>query len=310
MYEQYTHYVPGDSAAMKRFAINLSTTYANMCDQVFVPSESVAAMLSERGVEAPVNVVPTGVHLDRFTQGSGSGFRQVMGIPENAFVIGHIGRLAAEKNLVFLAEALSAFLKSENGAHVLMAGIGSAVDTIRGIFDRQGVAGRLHMAGILEHPLLASAYRAMDVFAFASKSETQGLVLAEAMAAGVPVVALDAPGVREVVVDGHNGRLLYSADIDQYIAALQWTRSHARDKQLQQAAKETAELFSMAHSAEKALTHYAQLLDWTFTQRHEQYHAWQGVLRLIESEWSLLKGVTRAASAALKGEEAEDRSAQ
>jgi len=302
MYEQYTHYVPGDSKALKRFVINLSTSYGNICDQVFAPSESVDSVLRERGVEAPIDVIPTGVQLERFARGSGPGFRSAMEIPEDAFVVGHLGRLAPEKNLDFLGKALAAFLKSEKRAHFLVVGRGPSEKAIRDFFIGKGMADCLHVAGILEHPLLASAYRAMDVFAFASKSETQGMVLTEAMAAGVPVVALDAPGVREVVVDHRNGRLLHSGTIAEFSSALQWVASLAPEQmqQLKEGAKNTAEQFSIGRSADKALALYEYLRKREFVHRHAEYDVWTTVLRLIKTEWDVLKGLAEAAGAAFK----------
>jgi len=300
MYEQYTHYVPGDSETLKRFVIQLSTRYANLCNQVFAPSESVASELRRRGVVARIDVVPTGVYLKKFARGSGAGFRAAMDIPKNAFVVGHVGRLAPEKNLEFLAEAISGFLKTENRAHFLIVGRGPSETAILEIFSREGMADRLHTPGVLTHPLLASAYRAMDVFAFASKSETQGMVLTEAMAAGVPVVALDAPGVREVVVDHRNGRLLHSETIDEFLSALQWVAalSSERMRQLRQDAENTAEEFSMGRSADKALTLYKNLLDKGFFEQHKDYRAWTTILHKIKTEWDVIKGLAGAAGAA------------
>ena len=300
MYEQYTHYVPGDSETLKRFVIQLSTRYANLCNQVFAPSESVASLLRRRGVVARIDVVPTGVHLEEFDRGSGAGFRAAMDIPENAFVVGHVGRLAPEKNLGFLAQAISGFLKNEKRAHFLVIGSGPSENTIRKIFSREGMADRVHTLGILKHPLLASAYRAMDVFAFASKSETQGMVLTEAMAAGVPVVALDAPGVREVVVDHRNGRLLHSETIKEFSSALQWVAalSSERMQQLKQDAKNSAEKFSMGRSADKALTLYKNLLDKEFFERHKEYRDWTTILHEIKTEWDVIKNLAGAAGAA------------
>lgn len=97
LYEQYTHYVPADSPAMKRFAIDLATRYANLCDHVFAPSESIRKLLLKRGVTRPVTVVPTGVCPEHFAQGDGAGVRERMGIPASAFVVGHLGRLAPER---------------------------------------------------------------------------------------------------------------------------------------------------------------------------------------------------------------------
>jgi glycosyltransferase involved in cell wall biosynthesis len=309
LYEQYTHYVPGDSPVLRRFVIELGSRYANLCDQVFVPSESIAGLLRERGVKTPIAVVPTGVNAERFAQGDGPGFRRMLGIPDDAFVVGHLGRLAPEKNLVFLAEAIAAFLKTDPRAHFLLVGKGPSEVDIRTIFEREGLSACLHVAGILEPPQLANAYHAMDVFAFASRSETQGMVLTEAMAAGVPVVGLDAPGVREVVKDQHNGRLLHEESIEAFCAALQWIAELPTEKhrQLRRSAIETAEDFSMPHTAATALACYKALHMRALADRTAEDAQWERVLQLIEAEWVILKELAGAATAALGGSEAQER---
>nr|MBL0713235.1 glycosyltransferase [Desulfobacterales bacterium] len=125
--------------------------------------------------------------------------------------------------------------------------------------------------------------------------------LTEAMAAGVPVVALDAPGVREVVVDHRNGRLLHSETIEEFSSALQWVAalSSERMQQLKQAAENSAEEFSMGRSADKALALYKNLLDKEFLGRHKEYSAWTTILHKIKTEWDVIKGLAGAAGAAL-----------
>src|SRR5206468_11692260 len=111
--------VPGEAALLSRFAIDLTTSYANLCDAIIAPSESVAAILRQRGVLAPIEVIPTGVNVDHFAQGAGAAFRRELDIPAEAFVVGHVGRLAPEKNLPFLAQAVAAFLRRQPRAHFL-----------------------------------------------------------------------------------------------------------------------------------------------------------------------------------------------
>lgn len=301
LYERYTHYVPADSPALKRFVIELATRYANLSDQVFAPSESIERLLRERGVRAPIAVVPTGVSLEGFAKGDGPRFRTAMGIPADAFVIGYVGRLAPEKNLSFLAEAVAGFLEADARAHFLLAGKGPLETELRSIFFRHGVSGRLHVTGILRAEALADAYHAMDLFVFASKSETQGLVLAEAMAAGVPVVALDAPGARETIEDGCNGRLLCEETVEAFMHALQWAAGlpAAKMRELEQCARKTAETFSMPRSADKALSCYEALRGQAFLVRPETDEQWTRVMHLIKAEWDILEGMTRAAGAAL-----------
>jgi len=305
LYEEYTHYVPGDAPKLRRFIIEAAIRYANLSDQVFVPSESIMKLLRERGVATPITVVPTGVQAEHYAQGNGGRFRVAMGIPEDAFVVGHLGRLAPEKNLEFLAEAVAAFLKTTSRAHFLVIGTGPSEVAIREIFTREGLDARLHIAGVLEHEQLADALHAMNLFVFASKSETQGMVLTEAMAAGLPVIALDANGVREVVSDYRNGRLLYGESIKDIVSAMQWVAGlpaiHYRE--LERAAHETAEAFSMSHSADKALACYTNLRDTIPADRSEQEEHWHQLLDLIKVEWEILKGIGSATDAALGADE-------
>jgi len=207
-YELYGHYVAQDSALLKRLALSLSLGYCDMCDGVIAPSQSIAAFLADHHVKANIAVIPTGVVPAQFCNGDGLLIRKAQGIPELAAIVGHVGRLAPEKNLDYLSSALAVFLADHGDAHALIVGDGPSRAGMMQTLVAGGVAGRAHFTGVLRETKLADAYAAMDVFAFASFSETQGLVLIEAMMAGVPVVALDAPGVREVVIDGRNGRLL------------------------------------------------------------------------------------------------------
>lgn len=309
LYEQYTHYVPGDSPQLRQFVIELATLYANLCDQVFAPSESIAALLRERGVKAPIAIVPTGVRTERFAEGDGAGFRALTGIPRDAFVVGHLGRLAPEKNLEFLAEAVAAFLESDSRAHFLVVGKGPSQPVIRRIFERRGLGERLWLPGVLDHPRLADAYHAMDLFAFASKSETQGMVLTEAMAAGVPVIALDASGVREVVEDGRNGRLLHEETPDAFLNALTWAArmSPAQRGALGRAALETARAFSLPRTADKALACYEALRSKSHVDSGGQYERWEHLLDLIKAEWEIVKSVAAATGTAFEVIEAPKR---
>lgn len=301
-YEYYTHYVPMNSPALKRFVVELATRYANLCDLVFAPSESIAMLLAQRGVKTPIEVVPTGIRLERFCSGNGKRLRQALKIPENAFVVGHVGRLAPEKNLKFLAEAVSVFLARHPNAHFLVAGRGPCEAEIRSICAGRQVADRLHQVGVLVDQALADAYHAMDVFAFTSHSETQGLVLVEAMAAGTPVVALDAPGVREVVKDQDNGRLVATEDEAEFIAALDWVYvlTPMQRRALEEAARQTAARFSLPCTAAKALSCYEKLLAGRpLPHTQEEDEAWEQILRRIKTEWEIVRQMAEAAGMAL-----------
>ena len=292
--------MPGNEEALKRFMIELSTGYANLADRVFAPSESVLQMLKERGVTTAIDVVPTGIYAHQFTRGAGKTFRKKLNIPAGALVVGYVGRLAPEKNLEFVTRAVAQFLKKEPKAHFLIGGTGPSEEFIKDIMLQAGLTDRLHLAGMLKGKDLVNAYHAMDVFVFASQSETQGLVVTEAMAAGLPVVAVDAPGVREVVKDGVNGRLLMNETIEDFVAGLVWFKKKPAPqiKKIAKACKETAQKFLMKDCAQKALTIYISLTtNHGFSRSHKEEGFWSNSVRSIQTQWGLAKNLTHATGA-------------
>ncbi len=287
MYEQYTHYLPADTEAVRNFAVHLPTEYANLCDHVIAPSDSIAAVLRERGVTTAITAIPTGIDPQLFRSGDGAVARRRYGIAEDAFVVGHVGRLAQEKNLPFLARAVAAFVRRDSRAHFLVVGGGPAEEDLRAAFEQAGALDRLHLSGPLQGQELADAYGALDVFAFASKSETQGMVLAEAMTAGVPPVALDAPGARDVVEDGESGRLLPEEDETLFAAALADLAGNPRRRQdLGRGARRAAENCSLERCAYRVLDLYGSLLGSNARPRDED-GPWGKLLRMLEAEWTI-----------------------
>lgn len=318
LYEEYTHYVSEDSEALRRFVIELSTGYANLCDHVIAPSGSIASLLRERGVTSPITVVPTGLDLGRYVSPAPEAFRKSRGIPADAFVAGHTGRLAAEKNLLFLARAVAEFLRARPTAWFLVAGTGPLKEEMEKLFDAEGVLNRCRFEGVLLGPDLIDCYASMDAFVFASKSETQGMVLMEAMAAGVPVIALEASGVRDVVVEGDNGRMLDGVDEAAFAATLEafaGLSPEARGRFVD-GARKTARGLSREASADKLIEVYAGLVRGKPAWQVGEDDLWPSAMRRIQTEWQLLENLAHAAGSAIleavsasvgdSGEEAPD----
>jgi len=309
MYEQYTHYVPGNSDAIKRFAIQMATEYCNLCTHVIAPSESVAKLLAQRGVTTPVTSIPTGIDVEFFASGDRERARQRYGIYGDALVVGHVGRLAAEKNLAFLARSVARYLVEHRNAVFLLVGSGDSEESIKRILQRANDAKQLVMPGCLTGQDLADAYAAIDVFAFSSQSETQGLVLAEAMGAGATAVALDAPGAREIVND-ENGRLLPSdASEEEFARALaEMTADVERLQSFRAAAQRTAEEFSIENCATRLLAVYAALVRDQSHGRESDPGPWDRLRGRLEIEWNLLMEKTSAlVAAAREGDGADSR---
>ncbi|MEO6569691.1 MAG: glycosyltransferase, partial [Opitutaceae bacterium] len=304
-YEDYTHYVPFDSPALKEIAINLPTQFANLCDGVVAPSESLAKLIRQRGVQVPIKVVPTGIDVKSFAAADGAKARRKFKIGARTFVVGHVGRLAPEKNLAYLADAVGRFLKKTPDAKFLVVGDGPSVEPLKAALAQLGVQDQLVLAGKLTGRALHEAYRAMDVFAFASKSETQGMVLAEAMAAGLPVVSLNASGVREVMRHGRNGFMLPArASAENFAKELgRLAASASLLSSCEQEARITADTFSKEHCATLALEFYEEIRRATRRERLEKaLNPWGGLLQRLGLEWDLLATRTQTIAHAVMGD--------
>ena len=300
----------GDSETVKKFVAEIATGFANCCDYVIAPSESVAEMIKERGVKTQVAVIPTGLQLSQYT-GTSENFRQQSKIPKDAFVVGYVGRLSPEKNLPFLARAVASFLKKEKEAIFLVVGNGPSEAELLSSLEELGVEDQLRLVGEIKGEKLIQAFQAINVFAFSSQSETQGMVLNEAMAAGTPVVGVDAPGVRDIVKDKINGRLVPLESEEEFSEALSWIlkRSPAERKKLIDEAKETAKEFSIKLCADKALQLYESLQAGKGFQRKSEEKDWFPFMQRAEAEWELLCTFTKATMAAAFGPSENDTKA-
>lgn len=306
LYEEYTHYValdaPGIEPILRRGAIRLASEYANRCDQVIAPSASVRELLIGRGVTRPVAVIPTGIDTQQFGRGDGARLRERFGIAATARVVGHVGRLVPEKNLEFLAAAVAVLLELDGQVVFLLVGEGSASASIRQRLAAAAARGQVVATGRLDGDALADAYAAMDGFAFASLSETQGLVLAEAMAAGTPVVALDGPGARDIVNDANGILLPANSTPASFAGALQQLLADpARLRCCAAAATATAAGYARSRCAGRVLDLYAQVVA-GYLPVPADHSAWERLLSAIEIEWDLLTAKLAVASAAVAGE--------
>jgi 1,2-diacylglycerol 3-alpha-glucosyltransferase len=170
---------------------------------VVVPSQAMAARLHAYGVATQAtHVLATGLPPACYEQGDGAAFRAAQDIPADRPVALFVGRAAHEKNIGFLLEAMQTVRKSVPEALLLIAGEGPAVEQLRQKAQQLDIAANVRFLGYLRPgSLLAGCYAAADVFAFASRTETQGLVLLEAMAQGLPALALAEMGTHDILDD-------------------------------------------------------------------------------------------------------------
>jgi 1,2-diacylglycerol 3-alpha-glucosyltransferase len=205
--EEYAHYVPFERNATRRAASTLTRTYANLADTVIVPTPSMEARLRSLGVSAPIAVVPTGIDVGLFSGGRRDpDWRSKLGGGGDGRIVLLVSRLAREKNVELVFAALAAL--GDRAVHLVLAGDGPERAALETAAKAAGIAARTHFVGHVPREALPDVYASADAFVFPSTSETQGLVLAEALAAGLPVVAVDTPATRDVLAGA--GRLVGS----------------------------------------------------------------------------------------------------
>ncbi len=213
-FEEYLHhYLP----LLPRFATRaaaraISRRQCNAVDAVIAPSRQLADVLRVYGVTTPVDVVPTGLDLGGFAGGDGSRFRERFGIADGRPVMLLVSRVAHEKNIGFLLDVLGVVRQSVPEVLFVIAGEGPALKALERKVVETGAGENALFVGYLDRGTeLLDCYRAANVFVFASRTETQGLVLLEAMALGTPVVSTAVLGTREVL-DGAAGAVVATED--------------------------------------------------------------------------------------------------
>jgi glycosyltransferase involved in cell wall biosynthesis len=201
-FEEYLHhYVPLMPRAVTRFvARRFTVSQCNVLDALVVPSRAMEQALLDYGVRCPMHIIPTGMEMERFAGGDGQRFREQLGITPRQPVLVHVGRIAYEKNIEFLFRMFARVVRSKPGAVFIVAGEGPALASCEAYVRSLGIAQHVRFVGYLSREReLLDCYRAGDLFVFSSRTETQGLVLLEAMALGVPVVSTAHMGTGDIM---------------------------------------------------------------------------------------------------------------
>lgn len=262
LFEEYFHHYlpflpkPWLAAAARR----ISRKECDGVTAVIAPSSAMKHTLEAYGVASPINIIPTGLNLADFAACDGPAFRFRHGIPPERPVMAYVGRVAFEKNLDFLLAVTEAVRCDLPDVLLVIAGEGPARVTLERAVEKRTLADNVRFVGYLERKTeLPACYCAADVFVFASKTETQGLVLLEAMALGVPVVGLAEMGTQDVLKDGEGSRIAPD-DVQGFAAAvLPLLADRAAARALGEAGKPYAATWSEARMVESVLALYRDL---------------------------------------------------
>jgi glycosyltransferase involved in cell wall biosynthesis len=217
-FEEYLyHYVPFLPSAMMRYlARRFTRSQCRAVDALVVPSTPMLQVLRGYGVNTPAAIIPTGMELAHFDNGDGNAFKHQHDVDPARPTLVHIGRVAHEKNIDFLLDMLVVLKRHIPDVLLIIAGEGPALSHLKNRSRKLGLEQNVLFVGYLSREdALLDCYKAGDAFVFASRTETQGLVLLEAMALGVPVVSTAVMGTRDIL-SANKGALVAEEDTDHF----------------------------------------------------------------------------------------------
>ena len=207
--DKYIHNLPLPGSALKEiFAHYLIKRFANRCDAIIAPSFSTEEYLRRLGVLPMIATIPTGINILEYSLCSPDEVRDFRRryAGEGETLLISVCRLAREKNLDFMIDGLEKVRERTSVPfRCILVGDGPERSRLEGRVAENGMCDSIFFTGAMEPREVVKAYLASELFVFASKSETQGMVLLEAMAGGCPVVAVNSSGVHDVIEDGFNG---------------------------------------------------------------------------------------------------------
>jgi glycosyltransferase involved in cell wall biosynthesis len=259
LYDRYAHYIPFFPRRYVRFKIAKHTNwYYNRVDHVVVPSEAALKWLRRHSVDTPASVIPTGAPALRMLDRADTRLR--LGMRPEERVLLYVGRLAKEKNLETLIRACALVFAEDARARLWLVGDGPYHEDCVRLVRELGIGDRVRFVGFVPREEVDPFYAAADLFVFASMSETQGLVVQEAGAYGLPAVVVASGGAGEAVRDGVNGLAVRNEHAELASACLRLLNDDALYAQLSENARKIVRQFGAQDMAKRMLEVYEGVL--------------------------------------------------
>ena len=267
MYEDYVHYITKGyfDTPSKKIVEYLTNFY---CDQtateLIVPTKKTYDLFKEKyHFSKNIHIVPTGIEVEKFYKENFkekelNELRSKIGLSKDSFTIMFVGRLAEEKSVDVLIDAHKKLVNKYN-CTLLIVGDGPDIDKYKALARKLKIEENVIFTGKVPWEEVTKYYQLADIFATASKSETQGLTVIEAMAASLPVVAVDDESFRTVIIEDLNGKLFkskkeYIEDVEEFI------KNPSMLKKYGVQARINAEQYSSKYFAERVLDVYKQAI--------------------------------------------------
>lgn len=265
LYDHYAHYLffLPEQATQNLIEWWLPEFY-NQCDYVIVPSRTAAASLTSYRIHAPLEVIPTGIPIPPAEAVSEEATREVRrryGVPDEAPLLLYVGRIAREKRVDRVVEAFGMIAARMPNAHLLVVGGGPYLEPLQQLARTLPGNDRIVFTGPLPRTSIDAVYAAADLFLFGSSTETQGLVVGEARAAGTPAVVVREGGAGETVRQDEDGLLVDANPQAMATAALQLLEDPGRLARMKCACRRNARNYTPAAMAQRVIGVYEAAIE-------------------------------------------------
>lgn len=263
-YDLYAHaYLPAIPDVVGETALQAyMPSFCRSCDLVIAPSHGMRQVLLKLGVDAPVDVVPNGVDLRPFQNPVEPRNPESFGFSPDDVILVYTGRMGPEKNLSFLLRAFNGALHACDRARLLLIGDGPERDNLQDRARVMGIENQVHFTGMVPYVELPGYLAAAHIFVTASVTEVHPLSVIEAMAAGLPVLGIQSPGVGDTIVDGETGFLADEVDLAAFTGKMVRL---LMDRELQQMmgnqAREAAQQYSIERTTKLMLQRYHAVVE-------------------------------------------------
>lgn len=217
--ENYLLYVP--KFVSKKYGKEVVRFYLKRAMSIIAPTQRIADVVKKYGIERDVSIIPTGIPSSKlaFSEEQDKIIKETLyrKFPslKNKKKLLFVGRIAKEKNCEFLFGVLKEVQKKHPDTALLFVGGGPYAEDLKELSQAEGLSDSVFFTGYMEGSNLVYFYKLADIFTFASKTETQGLVTIEAMLCGLPVVAIGEMGTRDVM-QGNNGGFMVNDDTAEF----------------------------------------------------------------------------------------------
>lgn len=207
LFTEYLHYAPFPKFISKPVLSKYLRTFCNRCSTIIAPSEKTKEYIDGIRVGPLVEIIPSGIDMNAVENVREVNLRNKFKLPQDAKILLYVGRLSKEKNVPFIFKSLKLVCKKYPNAYLIIAAAGPKEKEFKNLAQKLGISKNIIFAGQIPYPEIFGYYKSADIFVFASKTETQGLVIAEAKACGLPAVAVNAAGISEGIINNVDGFL-------------------------------------------------------------------------------------------------------